>query len=279
MMAPSQLHPLWLFLLSFSSPFIDLSARSFFTPLPPSSPHKAGPPFCLAHFRGQAPVICVTLVTPMTPESPSSAQPALLMIFQDASVMTQLDSVPARGTIFLSLSLPSLDVAVNRATLLRSHNLGISNICMLSHVGLLHSFIHLTNTYRMPIVCQALSRHWGSQTQWLCSDEADDRKTAPWYKAGQGDRDSEQCLWSRALGEVRSKLCRHLGKKVPGRGNSMWKGPEARASWQIPETASRPGRLELREWEEGGKRRGQSSRKKLDGAESYQSWDGLWIYS
>ena len=35
------------------------------------------------------------------------------------------------------------------------------------------------------------------------------------------ESDSEQGLWSRALGEVRSKLCGYLGKKVPGRGNSM----------------------------------------------------------
>ena len=122
-------------------PFIDLSYRSVFTPLPPSRPHKAGPPFCLAHSRGQAPVICVTLVTPMTPKSPSSAQPALLMIFQDASVMTQLDSVPARCTIFLSLPLPSLDVAVIRPILLRNHNLGYQ-IAVWSHMWVsVHSFI------------------------------------------------------------------------------------------------------------------------------------------
>ena len=120
------------------APFIDLSYHPFFTPLPPSIMHKAGPPFCLAHSRGQAPVICVT---PMTPKSPSSAQPALLMIFQDTSVMTQLDSVPTRCTIFFSLPLPSLDVTVNRATLLRNHNLGYQ-IAVWSHIWVcVHSFI------------------------------------------------------------------------------------------------------------------------------------------
>jgi len=44
------------------------------------------------------------------------------------------------------------------------------------------------------------------------------------------ESDSEQGLWSRALGEVRSKLCGYLGKKVPDRGDSMCKGPEAAAS-------------------------------------------------
>ena len=126
---------------------------------------------------------------------PSSAQPALLTILRDASVMTQL-SVPARYTAFLSLSLPSLDVTLNRATLFRSHNLGYQ-IAVLSHTWLcIHSFVRLTNTHWMPTVYQALSGPWGSETQRLCSDEADARKTTPWYKAGQGDR---QWLWAGPL--------------------------------------------------------------------------------
>ena len=38
------------------------------------------------------------------------------------------------------------------------------------------------------------------------------------------ESDSEQGLWSRALGEVRSKLCGYLGKKVPDRGDSRSRG-------------------------------------------------------